>query len=266
MLNQRFKNLILFIALSTVLIYSCKEDSVSTGGEVHSVYGKATFLDGTPAVQAKVQLKNLTTSRLFYDTSDVNGGFNFSNMINGNYVVRFASPAYEVNSYVSDSFDLTVSDIEHDFFITYKMLDDQEVYRIDDAIFFIKFNADAGRIGNNHDKVSRIIGYHSANAADSISLSCLVYKIPDGFDWETTSIEITPEYIAQNFTLLFEADEELNFQQHEIVFIDEMVPKILSNPSNGFAFVKKSAESKRIEVPCVDRQNNDYGLLFEYQL
>ena len=53
--------------------------------------------------------------------------------------------------------------------------------------------------------------------------------------------------------------------KHEIRFYGNDIASILSNPTNGFIFVKKTIDDTKLKVPCVDFNNNDFGLKIRYK-
>lgn len=88
---------------------------------------------------------------------------------------------------------------------------------------------------------------------------------PDDLSWEANDSLFTYEFIKQNYTFLTTIDETNSNGRHEIRFYDEDIPKLLSNPLNGFLFIKKNIDEKELMVPCVDFNNNDFGLLIYYK-
>lgn len=107
-------------------------------------------------------------------------------------------------------------------------------------------------------------GYYRRDILYSITLSCEVYIIPAGLNWANPGVEINAEYIRNNFEYVTEADEEYINGTHTIKFTGAQIPGILSKPVNGFAFVKKDNEDKELKIPCVDFNNNDFGLKIVY--
>jgi hypothetical protein len=149
--------------------------------------------------------------------------------------------------------------------IKYNMLDDFSSKTINQDVFFIKMHPDGARIGNNYSMIKNLSGYYTANGADTLTLSADVYLISDSLNWLNPGVELTSEYIRSNFQFLFSVDEdEVINRRHQITFYSEAIPIMFSNPTNGFAFVRRDSVAKEIKIPCVDYSNNDFGLKISY--
>lgn len=258
---------IILVILFTISLTNCKKDNsspVSPKIGTGKIIGQVKFLDNTPASFANIQLRNYDTAISIYNTADADGNYIFDELKDGNYLVRFQSAAYEMNVYESALYNIQSDSIRNDFTITYRMLDDQSVYVVNTNIYFIKFNADGGKIGNNLNAVGSLTGYYSNDFFGTAVLSARVFLIPDDFNWMNDSEGLTPEFIENNFDFLFEVEESVEERNHSIAFSGGQIETLISNPGNGFAFVKVGTDEQIIKVPCVDRQNNDYGLLFNY--
>lgn len=51
---------------------------------------------------------------------------------------------------------------------------------------------------------------------------------------------------------------------HSVELTGEKIEMILSNPSNGFVFIKSIHDESILKIPCVDFNNNDFGWVIEY--
>ena len=96
-------------------------------------------------------------------------------------------------------------------------------------------------------------------------MSCDIYLAPDQLAWDANDSLFTSEFIKQNYTYITSVEEITTNGRHEIRFYDEDIVKILSNPINGFVFLKKNEDEKQLMIPCVDYNNNDFGLLINYK-
>ena len=204
----------------------------------------------------------MTTSTL----ADPNGNYSFTNLSSGNFTISFRSTRNDIStSQVSAT--LTGSDtLKKDITIRYNMLDDFSSIHVNKDVVFIQFLAENAKIGANYDLIDYLNGYYRKDYFDSISLSYDIYQIPDTLDWYHPGVELTADYIRNNFKYLTEVIEEpvIN-HNHEIRFKGSDIPIILSNPPRGFAFVKIGNDNKTLEIPCVDFQNNDFGLRIKYK-
>lgn len=260
----------LFIALGTlflILLVSCKnEDSpLVTQPGTSSVNGVAKFLDNSIAANAKVELKSNLSGRSIYYTCDAGGNFSFGSLYKGDYTLIFRSTNYDLNtSYTAVSLDDNQS-VTKDIYITYNMLDDFISKQVTDKVYFIKFQPDGAKLAGNYSLVDHLSGYYRNNTLDNLTLSASIYKIPVGYDWN--NLIVTPDSIPTNFEHLFDVVEEpLISNNHEIRITSDDIPTIFSNPSNGFAFVIKSDSADfKLKIPCVDFNNNDFGLKIFYK-
>lgn len=259
----------LCVIIILIFIVSCSKDNndiVSTGGN-STVTGHLKFLNETPAANALVELKSNSSGRFVYDTCDAAGKFFFEALYKGEYTLTFRSTSYEVNtSYITITIEEN-QNLVQDVYIRYNMLDDFATLTVSDSVFFIKMQPDGAKIGNNFNLINNLSGFYRESNADLISLSSNVYLVPENISWNSAGTEITPEFIRNNFQFLFSIDEEPAVNgRHEIRFTDSnIIQEIFSNPSNGFAFVLKDSIANKIKIPCVDFNNNDFGLRIIYK-
>jgi len=258
-----------YFVLIVLSFFSCtKDDSVSvlpTGNS--NLSGQLKFLDESPASYARIEIKSNSSGRFVYDTSDVNGNFFFESLYKDEYTLTFRSTSYDIStSYVNVNVEEDQNVIQ-DVYIKFNMLDDFSTKLISDSVFFIKMHPDGAKIGNNFNLINNLSGYYRASGTDLISLSSNVYLIPDIINWNNPNTELTPEYISSNFQFLFSVDEQpVTGGRHEIRITDRsLIEEIFSNPSNGFAFVLKDSLANKIKIPCVDFNNNDFGLRIFYK-
>ena len=252
-----------------IVIVSCSKDNndiVSTGGN-STVTGYLKFLNETPAANALIELKSNSSGRFVYDTCDAAGKFFFEALYKGEYTLTFRSTSYEVNtSYVTVTIEEN-QNVVQDVYIRYNMLDDFATKIISDSVFFIKMSPDGAKLGNKFELINNLSGYYRSNGPGLVSLSSNVYLVPASINWNNPGVEITPEYINSNFQFLFSVEEEpTTGGRHEIILTDStIILQMFSNPSNGFAFVLKDTSANMLKIPCVDFNNNDFGLRIFYK-
>lgn len=138
---------------------SCKENSSSEpelgkGG----INGSASFLDGSPAAWATIELQYLANNHFYYDTSQTDGSFEFLNLKNGSYILRFKSSSYEINSYEAEINIGSEDIITHDVVITYSILDENFAMQIDSSIFFLRFHPEGWQNWDKFFRCERIEG------------------------------------------------------------------------------------------------------------
>ena len=268
--NRSLSKKILFFALSlSIFLAACKKNSSPTTPPVPSngyIYGKAKFIDNSPASYANIQIKILGDPHSTGTICDENGNFSFPNLVAGNYIIWFASTRNDINT-VKVSTILGESDtLEKDVTITYNILDDLNSIHINRDVFFMRFLPEQARIGNNYSVINYLNGYYRAGVNDSVSMSADIYQIPDSIKWDNPGDSLSATYIRNHFKYLTTVIEEpVRNTTHEIRFKDNNIKIILSNPSNGFAFVKKNDDNSTLQIPCVDHQNNDFGLIINYK-
>jgi hypothetical protein len=256
----------LVLVLASTLLISCSEDDplLTTEKGNSSISGLVRFLDGSPAAFAKVEIRG-TSARTFYDTCDINGNYSFTSLYKGDYTITFRSTSYDINNssaalHVNENENLT-----QDLFVKYNMLDDFATKIINQDVFFIKMHPEGAKIGGNYSVIKNLSGYYNAGGIDSITLSADVYLVPANINWSNPGVDLNADYIRSNFQFLFSVDEDSVFNgRHEIDFFGSTVETIFSNPSNGFAFVSRDTLASEIKIPCVDFNNNDFGLRIFY--
>lgn len=261
------KRISLLILLAFVFGCDDKNEFLPPAPEIGTgkIYGNLKFIDGTPGSNAMIRLKDFQTNVSLFTGADENGNYEFNELVDGKYQVVYQSPAYEMNVYLSDTLEtVNNSELKHDFTITYRMLDDQKLKIVNDDMFLIQYHHDAGRIGDSLHLVKGLIGFYSNDFTGRAVLSSKVYSVPDSFDWEADSGNLDSTYITNNLEFLFELQDWSENSNH-LVYIDgEKLGKLLTSVNKGFLFVKVGTEDQVLKVPCIDRQNNDFGLLFDY--
>lgn len=253
--------------ITSVLLISCSEDDplLTTQKGNSSISGLVKFLDYSPAAFAKVEIRGTSASRTLYTTCDVYGNYSFTSLYTGDYTITFRSTSYDIRT---TSVALHLNENENliqDLFIRYNMLDDFATKIINQDVFFIKMHPDGAKIGGNYSLIKNLSGYYNAGGTDSITLSADVYLVPTNINWSNPGVELNSDYIRSNFQFLFSVDEYSVFNgRHEIDFFGSTIENIFSNPSNGFAFVSRDTLANEIKIPCVDFNNNDFGLRIFY--
>ena len=261
------KNRFYFFFLLSIflLLFSCKESSTEVVVKNSGVSGSVLFLDGSVAANATIQIQNLYNNSLEYAYSDKNGNYLFENLSAGNYRVKFKSRTYNIESY-EKGITLKVGEVyTQNIFILYNMLDESKVISKNEDVFLIKFQPDGAKIGTNHSLVNYLSGTFFGDYSNSYTLGCNIYKIPDSLDWFDADTIFTANNIRSSFELITSSDDHLSNSMHEIRFLGDDITKILSNPFNGFAFVTKEIDDREIKIPCIDFNNNDFGLKIYYK-
>jgi hypothetical protein len=179
--------------------------------------------------------------------------------------LSFESTGYDINSYRVEISIGKNDSVYQDLYIVYNMLDDEKARTVNDSIVLIKYHRDGAGIGDNYQVIDNLTGYYGGDLLNSATLSCEIYELPDEFDWTDINLDLTSEFVRENYTYVTEAKDTTIFGNHQIVFEGEDIPKIFSNPTNGFVFVRKDEHNKTLKIPCVDRQNNDFGLIINYK-
>lgn len=253
---------LLILSILITILIGCDNESGTENTEA-SIYGKVTFLDGTPVADAEVRLIVLQSNQNRFTTTDNNGSYRFDNLFNSSYQINFISQSYEVNSYRSPELPLSRNSIEHNFKITYSILDDFKSSFISDSVVLMQFQPAGAKIGNNFSAVSNLQGYYRPAEGDDITLECDVYEMPVNVNWSDTTA-LTPTNIKENFTYLMSLSDTKNNFRHTLEIKGNDIPKILSNPANGFAFIKRTNDEAVLKIPCIDFNNNDFGLVIKY--
>jgi hypothetical protein len=257
----------LVVVMTSVLLIFCSKDDSPLTTQVgnSSISGLVRFLDNSPASFAKVEIRGTNASRTFYDTCDINGNYSFTSLFKGDYTITFRSTSYDIST-TSAALHLNENEnLTQNLFVKYNMLDDFATKIISQDVFFIKMHPDGAKIGGNYSLIKNLSGYYNVSGIDSITLSADVYLVPANINWSNPGVDINSEYIRSNFQYLFSVDEDSVFNgRHEIDFFGNTIENIFSNPSNGFAFVRSDTLSNEIKIPCVDFNNNDFGLRIFY--
>lgn len=263
----KYSYLCFFLILSLVFI-SCKEDDpvapVIEQGTAQ-VTGQVKFLDNTPGPWAVINLKSTSYGTVVTDTCDEQGLFRFTGVSKGEYYLNFVSTAPDMNSanYLVNV-DSSNQVVNKDVVITYKQLDDFKVYVKSTDIFFMQVQPHGAHIGTRFDKVDYFSGFFRRDYLNKYTLTCEVYKIPEGVNW--TKSVYTVDSIRTTFEFLTEIIEEpVKDNTHEMRIKGDAIPILLSDPPNGFAFIKKYNDDKELAVPCMDFVNNDFGFVIKYK-
>jgi len=261
-------NLYKYILICTVLIFQfgCKEKAVTEPQlKNSSIIGTVLFLDGTKGVSANLELQNVSNNSRVYTTADTDGNYEFSNLIAGDYFIRFKSNSYNISGFEKELKLLENESFEQNIFILYNMLDELKAIEKSKDVILIKFQQDGAKIGTNYNKVDHLSGNYSKDISNLYKLASDIYICPDTLDWLKDDVYFTPDYIKQNYKFVTSVDETLLNGKHEIRFYGNDIASILSNPTNGFIFVKKTIDDTKLKVPCVDFNNNDFGLKIRYK-
>lgn len=256
----------IIVIISVLLFSNCSEDKIVEPDIFKGdISGQVKFLDGTPGAFARVNLQSLSNNRTVIDTADQDGMYKFDELKSGDYILSFVSTGYDIHSFIVEITLQENETIYQDLYIVYKMLDDEKARTINDDIVLIKFHRDGAGIGDNYSLINNLTGYYGGDLFNNATLSCEIYELPNDFNWTETNVELTADSVRENFVYVMEIDDTTRYGNHEIVFTGEDIPKILSNPSNGFVFVNKGEEGRSLKILCVDRLNNDFGLIINYK-
>jgi hypothetical protein len=263
----KIKFSIAFIIVISFIFCSCKKDDtpVTTEDGNGVISGAAKYLDNTIAPFARIELQSVASGRSIYSTCDSLGKFSFGSLHEGAYTLIFRSTNYDINTtYTSVNLDKNQS-INQNVYIRYNMLDDFATSKINDGVFFIKFQPDGAKLDGNFSLVDHLSGYYRNNSNENVTLSATIYKIPAGIDWN--DMNFMPDSIPSDFDYLFEVNDDSKPNgSHEIQITGDGISSIFSNPPNGFAFViKKDSVEAKLKIPCVDFNNNDFGLKIFYK-
>jgi hypothetical protein len=248
------------------MFYSCEGDNgVESPPANSAIQGNVIYLDGTAGAYAPVQLRKLSSSLLLYSNADADGNYSFDSLSPGNYIVRFRTSSADINNFEIEVELGQDQIIEQNIYLLYRYLDEFNALKKSRDVFLIKFQPEGGRIGNNYEFVDFLSGTFLGDIENNFTLSSSIYEIPDSIDWMASDTLFSPEYIESNFLFLTSIDETFINGVHEIRFSGDDLIKILSNPINGFAFVKKGDLSQELMIPCIDVINNDFGLIINYK-
>jgi hypothetical protein len=256
-----FLRVLLF--LSALLIFIGCDSESSTEVSQASIQGTVQFLDGSAAANAEIRLIVVQSNQNKFTNTDNSGNYSFEDLSDGIYEVSFISPSYEVNSYRSSEITLSGNNVEHNFFITYGILDELKTQIVSDSVLLVQYQPEGAKIGNNYSAVKNMSGYYRPASGSKITLECDVYEMPQNLSWNDAD-SLTPTYVKANFTYVMSLSESTTNFFHSVELSGESIPKILSNPANGFVFIKTTYDDKVLKVPCVDFNNNDFGLVIEY--
>lgn len=267
-LLANYKYLIVLFLLLSVCFMSCKEeDPVTVIQEPGNgkISGTAKFLDETPGPFAAIELKNTTNGSIVSDTCDENGNFAFDSLNAGDYYLTFKSTGPDINTTSVKVTLATDEDVKvQDITITYHQLDDFVALSKTSDIFFLKVQPHGAHIGTRYDKVNYFSGFYRNDWLKKATLTCEVYKIPEGLNW--TKSVLTVDSVRASFEFLMEIFEEpMTGNTHEMRIKDAGIPILLSDPPNGFCFIKKYADDKELKIPCMDYINNDFGFTITYK-
>jgi len=248
-----------------LFLLGCNESSVDPDSSTASIRGSVLYLDGTAGKYAPLQLRKLSSSLLLYTSADENGLYQFDSLDAGDYNIRFGSSNADIQSFEVEVAIDEGQILDQDIFILYKKIDEFNALKKNKDVFLIKYAPEGGRIGENYQLVDYLSGTFYGDFTDAFTLSCDIYLAPEQLSWEANDSLFTSEFIKQNYTFLTSVEEFNSNGRHEIRFSNEDIVKILSNPVNGFLFINKNEDEKELMIPCVDFDNNDFGLLINYK-
>lgn len=253
---------IVITSLLMVFLFGCSEET-STETQKSSISGTVKFLDGAPAANAEIRLIVVQSNQNKFTTTNGNGIYKFDDLTDGVYEISFISPTYEINSYRSEELTLSGNNIVHNVDITYHILDEVKSKVVSDSLFLIQYHPEGAKIGSNFSAVSKMTGYYRPGSGAEITLECEVFEMPVNYNWNDAD-SLTPAYVKENFTYLTSLTENANNFNHSVELMGKDIETILSNPSNGFVFIKSSYDERVLKIPCVDFNNNDFGWVIEY--
>lgn len=258
--------LVVLLIIGFILI-SCNENNPVFTDETGNglISGVAKYLDNSVAAFARIELQSVSSGRSVNTICDSLGRFSFSSLHEGTYDLIFRSTNYDINTtYTLVNLEKNQS-IFQDVYIKYNMLDDFATRQVNDKFFLIKFQPEGAKLGGNFALVDHLSGYYRNTGTDTITLSANVFKVPDNFNWN--DLNYTLDYIPTEFEFLFEVEDKTKQNgTHEILINGDNILKIFSNPPGGFAFViKNDSVNSKLKIPCVDFNNNDFGLKIVYK-
>lgn len=256
-----YKTLLLIVS---IFIYACSDGDTTTSPEtLDTVTGTVTYLDGSAVSQLSIQFLNLTTKRSYSGLTDSDGKFNVSNISEGKYELSTQGTTSLIYKHL-DTINVSQSAKEFNFKLKFRYIDDQKVFPINDDLFFIKYNTFDTRVGSALDSIDFIAGYYRNDFANNYTLSSDIYLIPFEENLEELSKTADADYVRSNYTKLATLAQLDTPQAHVLIFTNNNVEVLYSNPSNGFAFVNADT-TKILGIPCIDRANNDFGLEIFYK-
>lgn len=262
---QNSKNIVRFLLILALFSFGCKENTTEPKLENASILGKVLFLDGTIGAYAYLELQNTATNSRVYQSADANGNYQFNDLPSGNYFIRYKSSSYNINS-VEKELNLAESEnLEQNIYILFNMVDELTAVKKNNEVVLIKFQPDGAKIGDNFNAVNYLSGSYFGDYSHQSTLNCDVYFCPDSLDWFSSDSIFTPDYIKQNFEFVTSLEEVFSNGIHEIRVYDNDISQILSNPTNGFALIKNKIDETELQIPCVDYNNNDFGLKINYK-
>lgn len=249
-----------------IFTFGCKDDSATAPLQANSsITGSVLFLDGTVGAGAPVELIRISNNSREIVNADNNGVYKFTSLTAGEYRLRFKSYSYNIITFEKDLSIAENTNYVEDLYILYNMLDELKTVVKNREVFLITFQPNGAMIGDNHIYVDYFVGNYFGDYSNSLTLGSDVYKIPDLLDWFSNDSLFTPEYIRKNFEYMTSSEDFYSNGMHEIRFYGEDIIKIISNPPNGFAFVKNTDDDRELKIPCVDFNNNDFGLHIKYK-
>lgn len=255
-----------FGLLLLIFSYGCNDDSGTAPLPANSsLTGSVLFLNGTIGAGAPVELKRISNNSRQTTNSDNNGIFNFSNLTPGEYTLRFRSYSYNIINFEKEINIKENTDYVENLYILYNMLDELRTVIKNTSVFLIKFQPDGAMIGDNHAYVDYLAGNYFSDFSNSYTLGSDIYQCPDSLDWFSNDSLFLPEYIRDNFDYITSSQDFFANGMHEIRFYGDDIVNIISNPQNGFAFVKNTEDERELKIPCVDFNNNDFGLNVNYK-
>lgn len=245
--------------------FGCKDNSTEPEPANSAITGTVLFLDGTVGSGATVELQNMSNNSRVYALADVNGKYEFTDLKATDYYVRFKSTRNDILSFEKELSLLKDEILEQNVYIIYNMVDETRAVQKNKNVSLIKFQPDGAKIGSNYNLVNYLSGIYSGDVASEYTLACDIYKCPDNLDWFDADSIFTPENIKLNFEFITSLDETLVHGRHEIRFYENDIANILSNPINGFVLLNKNIDNLELKIPCVDFNNNDFGLKINYK-
>ncbi|MCB9210678.1 MAG: carboxypeptidase regulatory-like domain-containing protein [Ignavibacteriales bacterium] len=257
--------LLIFVTFHSIIFIGCSDNGNNPIVKNSGINGHVLYLDGSVGKFAQIQLRKLSSSLLLYTGADENGFYQFDSLQAGNYKVSFLSNNEDIYTY---EVELSVSEdetYEQNIYILYKKIDEFNALKKSTDVFLIKFEPEGGKIGDNYQFVDYLSGTFIGDDANNFTLSSDIYFAPENLSWSGADSLFAPDNIRQNYEFVTSITETSNNGNHEIRFSGEDISKILSNPINGFIFVKNENEDKELVIPCVDFINNDFGLIIRYK-
>ncbi|MBN1301335.1 MAG: carboxypeptidase regulatory-like domain-containing protein [Melioribacteraceae bacterium] len=255
---------IIVCVISIAFFSDCKENSSEPDPKNAQIYGTVSFHDGTPASYATLDLKTLPINNHRTAVADAGGNYSFEDLFGADYILKFIGGS-EINPYEAEIELGQGKEHIENITLTINVLEETFGKNINSDVAIIMYEPNSARIGNNYHLVDYLSGSYNSDFGSTVTLSADVYLIPSSMNWQDQDFDISADSIRNNFIFIMSYEESYDYGTHTIRIEGDDIRKILSNPENGFALVKRGNQDKELKIPCVDRANNNFGLKIYYK-